>query len=262
MAVDGGARDAEDGGDSRLSVDDRKVETAISRLVPASRGTGGPAGSTCADWLGRQSKRGLQPARRRPVRPETAATRGTSGRCTLEPGVFEGPAPRLLAADAVIARRDAAASWRIARHRPGELGRSTCATPKALLPLRAIASGGGSADGGLITRPPEILPSGPHPFRSRIRGARRLSADPGLLRPDRPLRTQPGRRSPAQPRAAHEHPLKTGASRRNAPTRPPPRRGKDTPRVRRCLKRYLARQLYRRLETGPALSPIPATTVT
>lgn len=34
--------------------------------------------------------------------------------------------------------------------------------------------------------------------------------------------------------------------------------GKSPRDIRRCLKRYLARQLYRRLQTDPALSPIPA----
>lgn len=53
-------------------------------------------------------------------------------------------------------------------------------------------------------------------------------------------------------RMRHDPDTRTYAARRSAEGR--------TPReIKRCLKRYLARQLYRRLQTHPELGPIPAT---
>jgi len=72
-----------------------------------------PAGSL-------QPKRGSAAGQTTLSGRKTAATKGASGRCTVEPRVFQGSAPRLPAPDAVIARREAA-SLRIARR--GQAGR-------------------------------------------------------------------------------------------------------------------------------------------
>lgn len=56
-------------------------------------------------------------------------------------------------------------------------------------------------------------------------------------------------------RLAHDPDTRAYAARRAA-------EGKTPREIRRCLKRYLARQLYRRLETDPTLTPIPATSGT
>jgi hypothetical protein len=69
--------------------------------------------------------------------------------------------------------------------------------------------------------------------------------DPRLLRQDRALPTQPLRRPPAQPCPAHHHPVPAGydqrtrdyADRRRA-------QGRTDRGIKRCLKSYIARELY------------------
>lgn len=53
-------------------------------------------------------------------------------------------------------------------------------------------------------------------------------------------------------RLTHDPDTRAYAARRAA-------QGKTPREIRRCLKRYLARQLYRQLEADPTLTPIPAT---
>ena len=93
------------------------------------------------------------------------------------------------------------------------------------------------------------------PKRGCVRSPRWRRPDPRLLRPDDPLPTRPQRRPPTQPRPAHDH--------RHPPTRAPrhdrlhrtaPSEGKTRREATRCLKRYLARNLYRLLENGAPLN--------
>ena len=91
------------------------------------------------------------------------------------------------------------------------------------------------------------------PQRRRIRRARRSQPRPGQQRPDHPAPPQPRRRPPAQPRPARHHPDPM-ASRPRTHAYITRRRaaGKSDTEIRRALKRYIARELFRALEAAPA----------
>ena len=92
----------------------------------------------------------------------------------------------------------------------------------------------------------------PGPFRGGLRGLSWRQPHPRLLGKHHPSPTQPRRRQAAQPCPAHG---------RHHPHDPRPRNpayverrraeGRTTKEIRRCLKRYLARHLYRTLESTP-----------
>lgn len=96
------------------------------------------------------------------------------------------------------------------------------------------------------------------PQRGRVRGARRHKPDPGQQRDDRPAPAQPGG-DRALDRAIHAIAL---VRMRSCPRTPAyvARRtaeGKTTREIRRCLKRYIARELYRQLtrSMNPPVGP-------
>ena len=104
----------------------------------------------------------------------------------------------------------------------------------------------------------ELLPPRPVPQRSRVRRAGRHQPAPGQQRPDRPAPAQPRRGPGAQPR----HPRHRAGPDAQLPPhprlrRPAHRRGKDPREIRRCLKRYIARELYRQLtrSMNPPVGP-------
>ena len=80
----------------------------------------------------------------------------------------------------------------------------------------------------------------------------------GQQRPHRAASTQPGRRPRPEPGAAH-HRHDPDAQLPDHPglRRPPHRRRQEPEEIRRCLKRYIARQLYRTLAT--AMTPAAET---
>ena len=86
-------------------------------------------------------------------------------------------------------------------------------------------------------------------FRGRLCRPGRHQPDPGLLRPGDPLPAQPRRGPTAQPRAAHH--LAGAPTHRSRHPRlhgPPHRWGKSRRDAKRCLRRIIARQLFRLLE--------------
>ena len=95
----------------------------------------------------------------------------------------------------------------------------------------------------------ELVAPGTVPLRGRVGGAGRHQPDPCLVGPGGPPSPSPWRRPAAQLRPAHP-----GAG---AVTRPPQTKaylarrtaeGKSLRDVKRCLKRHIARQLFRLLE--------------
>jgi len=94
------------------------------------------------------------------------------------------------------------------------------------------------------------------PFRRSLRHGRRRSPDPGELRPgDNALPPQPPRRPPVN-RAFHtivmsrirwDQDTQAYVKRRTA-------EGKTPREIRRGLKRYVARELFRLLEHGPSMA--------
>ena len=103
-------------------------------------------------------------------------------------------------------------------------------------------------------RPVRLVACWPLPHRRRVRDARRCRADPCLLWADRAPSAQPVRRPPPQPglhlvvltRLRTDPATRAYATRRQA-------QGKTNREIKRCLVRYVARQLYRQLETDPPL---------
>jgi transposase len=99
-----------------------------------------------------------------------------------------------------------------------------------------------------------LVPSGSLPDRCRLRHAGRGRPDPCLLWSTGPGAAQPVRRSSTQPglhvvvltRLRYDPATRAYAQRRRA-------EGKTNREIRRCLVRYVARQLYRLLEAQPAL---------
>jgi len=94
------------------------------------------------------------------------------------------------------------------------------------------------------------------PFRRSLRHGRRRSPDPGELRPgDNALAPQPPRRPPAQPSLPHDRDVRI---RWDQDTRAYVKRrtaeGKTPREIRRGLKRYVARELFRLLEHGPSMA--------
>ena len=92
----------------------------------------------------------------------------------------------------------------------------------------------------------------PDPLRSRLREARRdAPSQPPAARPTTSP-PQPLRRPTPQPRPAHHRPHPaydtTGHPRLHRPTH---HQGKNRREIQRCLKRYIARDLYRLLEAAP-----------
>jgi len=74
---------------------------------------------------------------------------------------------------------------------------------------------------------------------------------PRIVRPYRPAPPQPARRPAAQPCAARHRRQPHAQSPAHPGLRPaPPRRNKTDREIRRCIKRYLARHLYRALNRG------------
>ena len=92
----------------------------------------------------------------------------------------------------------------------------------------------------------------PLPLRRRLRPTRRRRPDPRLLRPVRRHRLDPG--SDRQLNRAL-HTIIVSRRKTHAPTisyiERKTREGKTVREAIRCLKRYLARHLFRLLEAGP-----------
>ncbi len=157
----------------------------------------------------------------------------------LRPG--HGPAAR---ADPGAQARPAIG--RPASRRPGHRG------PPAQPPARCADRAGCTGDVGGVRpraghhqRPPgqHRRQPGPASLRERVRPPLRSGADPGVVRQDEPPPTAPGRRPLGQPRPAH------GRHRAAAllPAHQGLRRtadGLSMAEIIRCLKRYLAREVF------------------
>jgi hypothetical protein len=146
--------------------------------------------------------------------------------------------------------------------------------PRGVDPAREASAGPGPGPGDELqadtrpgrpqpcTRPPEaarhrtpyrrrrlvsVVTSRPNAVRGRLRRPRRSQPNPGVLGQHRASPDQPGRRLPPEPGTAHG----CYHSHAHGSTDPGLRRaansGKGTPpkEIRRCLKRYLACQIYR-----------------
>ena len=104
---------------------------------------------------------------------------------------------------------------------------------------------------GALSRRPDpavLVTRRADPQRSRVRHALRHRACPGLLWPHRPPPSQPPRRPPAQPRHPRHRRHPDALPPAHLRLRPaPPRRRQTDKEIRRCIKRYLARHLYRTL---------------
>jgi transposase len=107
-----------------------------------------------------------------------------------------------------------------------------------------------------------LVTAGENIDRLRLGRALRRQPDPRRLRPPRPPPPQPRRRPRRQPHAAHDRRLPPALLR----THPRLRRtrtaeGKTKPEIIRCLKRYIAREIYHALSADLAelSTPEPAT---
>jgi transposase len=97
--------------------------------------------------------------------------------------------------------------------------------------------------------PGQLVTRRPVPVRGRLCRPGRHQPDPGLLRPGDPPSPPPGRRPAAQPRPAHillvrprtDPDTRAYVARRTA-------EGKSRRDAKRCLRRVIARQLFRLLE--------------
>ena len=111
-----------------------------------------------------------------------------------------------------------------------------------------------------------LVAPGPAQERGRLRPTRRSRTDPSLLRTNPPPPTRPRRRPQAQPRPPPNHRKADG---RTTTPRSPTSSGarpkaRPTARAIRCLKRFLARSLYRKAGGNAArnLTRIEASPVT
>ena len=151
-----------------------------------------------------------------------------------------------------------AATLRTLARRSRELTAETADHRQAILALvRAwrpdLLASRGRSDRGRH-RAVRLVPCWPLPLGCRLRLARRGRPDPGLQRPDRQGSTESLRGPPANQalytvvltRLRTEPATRAYAQRRRA-------QGKTNREIKRCLVRYVARQLYRLLETEPAL---------
>ena len=91
--------------------------------------------------------------------------------------------------------------------------------------------------------------------RGCVRALQRHRADPGLIRQDRPLPTEPRRRPPSEQRHPHDrdHTRQTPARDARLPRAPNPGR-QDQTRSTPILKRHISRELYHRLAAIPLTS--------
>jgi transposase len=101
-----------------------------------------------------------------------------------------------------------------------------------------------------------VVASRTGPVRGCLRRPRRCCAGARFVGHDGPSPSQPLRRPTAQPRPACRRALPSALRPRHPRLRRAPScRGKTDREIKRCLKRYVARQLYRLLEEGARSTP-------
>ena len=201
--------------------------------------------------------------RRRPTPTARAGGRRTRGLAGTAPDPLDPPAGGCLRPLRVqiswdVETATTAATLRTLARRSRELTAETADHRQAILALvRAwrpdLLASRGRSDRGRH-RAVRLVPCWPLPLGCRLRLARRGRPDPGLQRPDRQGSTESLRGPPANQalytvvltRLRTEPATRAYAQRRRA-------RGKTNREIKRCLVRYVARQLYRLLETEPAL---------
>ena len=128
--------------------------------------------------------------------------------------------------------------------------------PAALVAVKGVGTDTAGGAAGDRRRQPRAAAQ-----RGRLRPPVRGRADPGLLRQDQPPPAEPGRRPGRQPGAVPARAVgrmgwdprtRAYVARRTA-------EGLSKPEIIRCLKRYLARELYRALTVAAPVSLQPAT---
>jgi len=158
------------------------------------------------------------------------------------------------------ARMNARANRGVAKSDPLDARRIA----QAVLPLDLTALRQPRADDGVRAAVRVLVASRDHMSSERTAAVNALTAllrvadqpNPGFLRQHCPPSNQPRRRPPPEPGPTHGH----RHSHPDGPPHPRLRRTQDaegrTPReIRRCLKRYLARQIYRHLNAAAQNTP-------